>query len=226
MRKLGLTNNQLKLLAMLSMTVDHIGYILFPRVMWLRIVGRLAFPIFAYMVAEGCSHTRNLKRYLGSMALIAAVCQTVAFIATGTIAQCIMVTFTLAIGLIILAKNALEKRTFLGWALFAGGMVAAFVATEILPRLVSGFSVDYNFIGVILPLCVYLAKNKWAKLAVCALCLCVLPIGVWWGQWFALLAIPLLALYNGQRGKWRMKWLFYFYYPAHLAVLWLLAMVL
>ena len=226
MRKFGLTNNQLKLIAMLSMTVDHIGYILFPRIMWFRIVGRLAFPIFAYMVAEGCNHTRNLMRYFGSMALIAAICQAVAFWAVGSIEQCILVTFTLAIGLIILAKNAKEKGTLFAWILLLGGIVAAFTVTEILPRVVSGFSVDYNFIGVILPLCVYLTKNKWTKLAVCALCLCALSIGVWWGQWFALLAIPLLALYNGQRGKWRMKWLFYFYYPIHLAILWLLAMIL
>ncbi len=226
MRKFGLTNNQLKLIAMLSMTVDHIGYILFPRIMWFRIVGRLAFPIFAYMVAEGCNHTRNLRRYLGSMALIAAICQVVAFLVVGSIEQCILVTFTLAIGLIILAKNAKEKGNLFAWIYLMGGVVAAFAITEILPQVVSGFSVDYNFIGVILPLCVYLAKNKWTKLAVCTLCLCALPIGVWWGQWFALLAIPLLALYNGQRGKWRMKWLFYFYYPAHLAALWLLAMAL
>ena len=226
MRKIGLTNNQLKLIAMLSMTVDHIGYILFPRIMWFRIAGRLAFPIFAYMVAEGCSHTRNLRRYLGSMAMIAAICQVITFLAVGSIDQCIMVTFTLAIGLIILAKKAKEKGTLFAWIFLLGGIVTAFAITEILPRVVSGFSVDYNFIGVILPLCVYLTKNKWTKLAVCALCLCALPIGVWWGQWFALLAIPLLALYNGQRGKWRMKWLFYFYYPAHLAALWLLAMIL
>ncbi len=223
MGKIGLTNNQLKLIAMLAMTLDHIGYILFPRIMWLRIVGRLAFPVFAYMIAEGCSHTRNMRRYFGSMALVAVCCQVVSFVATGSIEQSILVTFTLAIGLIILAKQALQRRTLFGWLALVCGVVAAFVIAEVVPCVVDGFSVDYSFIGIILPLCVYLAKGKLAKLAACAVCLCFLSIGVWWGQWFALLAIPLLALYNGQRGQWRMKWLFYFYYPAHLGVLWLLA---
>ena len=55
----GLTNNQLKLIALVTMTLDHIGVVLFPQAQWLRIVGRLAFPIFAYMIAEGCRHTAN-----------------------------------------------------------------------------------------------------------------------------------------------------------------------
>lgn len=226
MKKIGLTNNQLKLIAMVSMTLDHIGHMLFPWVIWLRLVGRLAFPIFAYMVAEGCVHTRNIKRYCGQMALIAAACQVVRFLVEGSIEQCILVTFSLAIGLIILVKNAQERKTTVAWSAFAVGVAAAFVITEILPNVIDGFIVDYNFVGVVLPLCVYLAKDKLSKLAVCGICLCLLPIGVWWGQWFALLAIPLLALYSNRRGKWKMKWLFYFYYPAHMAALWLLAAII
>ena len=53
----GLTGNQLKLFAVIVMTIDHIGAVLYPSVLWLRIVGRLAYPIFAYMIAEGCAHT-------------------------------------------------------------------------------------------------------------------------------------------------------------------------
>lgn len=71
----GLSNNQLKIIAMLSMLADHMGMILFPEVRLLRIVGRLAFPIFAFMIAEGCAHTRNRGRYLLQMAAVALVCQ-------------------------------------------------------------------------------------------------------------------------------------------------------
>ena len=52
MKKFGLTNNQLKIIAMLSMLADHIGVQLFPDLQILRIIGRLALPIFAYMIAE------------------------------------------------------------------------------------------------------------------------------------------------------------------------------
>ena len=62
--KLSLTSNQLKLLAMVTMTLDHIGVHLFPQCLFLRIIGRLAMPIYAYMIAEGCAHTRNRKQYL------------------------------------------------------------------------------------------------------------------------------------------------------------------
>jgi len=69
MRKIGLTNNQLKVIAMVTMTVDHVGFLLFPRLLLLRCIGRLAFPIYAYMVAEGCSHTKSLPKYLGAWRL-------------------------------------------------------------------------------------------------------------------------------------------------------------
>ena len=53
--KAGLSNNQLKILAMVAMTLDHVGAYLFPHVLWLRLVGRLAFPVYAFMIAEGCA---------------------------------------------------------------------------------------------------------------------------------------------------------------------------
>ena len=57
----GLTGNQLKLIALITMTIDHIGFMLLPQVKILRAIGRIAFPIFAYMIAEGCQYTRNRK---------------------------------------------------------------------------------------------------------------------------------------------------------------------
>ena len=57
----GLTGNQLKLIALITMTIDHVGMMLLPQLRILRAIGRIAFPIFAYMIAEGCRHTRNRK---------------------------------------------------------------------------------------------------------------------------------------------------------------------
>ena len=60
-----LSNFQLKMIAIITMTIDHIGLVFFPGVAAFRIIGRLAFPIFAFLIAEGCSHTKNkLKRFL------------------------------------------------------------------------------------------------------------------------------------------------------------------
>lgn len=225
MRKIGLTNNQLKVIAMVTMTVDHVGFLLFPRLLLLRYIGRLAFPIYAYMVAEGCSHTKSLPKYLGSMAIMALLCQLVAFVAQQTLQQCILVTFTLSIVLIMLLKLAREKPSAAMWTLFAAAVAGVFIITQMLPQWLpnTDFMVDYDFLGVMLPVCVYAAKDKRAKLTVCAVCLALLAITGWSGQWLALMALPLLALYNGSRGTWKLKWVFYLYYPAHLAALWLLS---
>ena len=228
MRKIGLTNNQLKLIAMVTMTVDHVGLMLFPRVALFRFIGRLAFPIYAFMIAEGCRHTRSLPRYFGSMAALAALCQVVSFAAQQSLQQCILVTFSLSIGLIWLAKRADQEQTFKSEALFYIGILAALGITEALPLLLRGtdFGVDYGFIGVVLPVCVYLAKTRSTQILVSGALLGLLASTNWYGQWLSLLALPLLALYNGQRGKWQLKWIFYLYYPAHLAIIWLIAILL
>ena len=225
MQKLGLTNNQLKIIALLSMTVDHVGLLLFPRIIVLRVIGRLAFPIFAYMVAEGCRYTRSLPKYLGSMAGVACLCQIVSYIATQSLEQYILVTFSLSVLLIILLQKATSKRNVVSCGLFIFATVIVFIVTELVPKWLSvrSFSVDYGFMGVMLPVCVYAAGNKRIKLAVSALCLSFMASGMWPGQWAALLSLPLLALYNGRRGKWKMKWLFYFYYPLHLAIIWIIS---
>ena len=73
----GLTGNQLKIIAMITMTVDHVGMQLFPRLLWLRMIGRLAMPVYAYMIAEGCRHTRDRKKYLLRLLGMGALCQIV-----------------------------------------------------------------------------------------------------------------------------------------------------
>ena len=65
----GLTGNQLKLIAVITMTIDHIGLAFFPQQMLFRVIGRLAFPIYAYMIAEGCRYTRSMGKYLRGIIL-------------------------------------------------------------------------------------------------------------------------------------------------------------
>lgn len=217
----GLNNNQLKLIAMITMTVDHVGMMLFPEITLLRLIGRLAFPIYAYMIAQGCRHTRSMPKYLGSVAAMALACQVVYYIAMDSVKQSIMVTFTLSIALCILAKLVVERKAVWTQVAFGAGVIAVFFITEVLPGLLSGtdYSVDYGFWGVMLPVGVYLAKDRKTSLVYTTAILALLALNSWEGQWCALLAVPLLALYNGQRGKLPMKWLFYFYYPAHLVIL-------
>ena len=216
-----LTSNQLKLLAMLTMTLDHIGVQMFPGVLWLRIVGRLAFPIYAYMIAEGCAHTRNRRKYLLQMAGLALLCQLVYFFAMGSLFQCILVTFTLSILLIYACDTGSRPLTALAL------LGVAFV-TVALPRLLPGtdFAIDYGFFGVLVPVAAYLGETRRKKLLFTAGALVVLAWLVGGIQWYSLAALLPLALYGGQRGKRRMKWLFYLYYPLHLAAIYGISLLL
>ena len=216
-----LTSNQLKLLAMLTMTLDHIGVQLSPGILWLRIVGRLAFPIYAYMIAEGCAHTRNRRKYLLQMAGLALLCQLVYFFAMGSLFQCILVTFTLSILLIYACDTGSRPLTALAL------LGVAFV-TVALPRLLPGtdFAIDYGFFGVLVPVAAYLGETRRKKLLFTAGALVVLAWLVGGIQWYSLAALLPLALYGGQRGKRRMKWLFYLYYPLHLAAIYGISLLL
>ena len=220
--KLRFSGNQLKLMAMVSMAIDHIGAYLFPHVLWLRIVGRLAFPIYAYMIAEGCRHTRSMGRYFSTMAALAAVCQIVYFFAMDSLYMCILVTFCLSIGLIWLLQFAeFRQQDLLSRILVILGIFAVYFLCQILPGMLSGtdYSIDYGFIGVLIPVAIYACKDKPTQLVTCLISLVCLASESMPLQWWSLLAVIPLLFYSGQRGKRNMKWFFYLFYPAHLLVI-------
>lgn len=225
--KLGLSGNQLKIIALIAMTCDHVGLQLLPQFPILRIIGRIAFPIFAYMIAEGCQYTHDRKKYLLAMWGLALTCQAVYFIAMGSLYMSVLVSFGLAIGLIYLSDpiRAGNKKAWLG---FSAALTAIFFLCLVLPDWLphTDYAIDYGLWGVLLPLFVYLGRTKQQKLRFAALGLVLIALEFGGIQWFSLLSLPLLALYNGTRGKHKMKNLFYIYYPAHLVVIYLLSLVL
>lgn len=219
----GLSGNQLKILAIISMTCDHVGLHLLPQFPILRIIGRLAFPIFAYMIAEGCRHTKNRTRYFLTVFLTAMVCQIVYLFVMQSLYQSILVTFSLSI-LLIYVGDYLQQHLKSPWAwlLFVVSMVSVALFCDYLPHRLSGtdFSVDYGFLGVLVPVWVFMGKSKITSLLLLAVGLVNLTV-TYGGtlMWYSLLALIPLALYNGQRGKWKMKYFFYIYYPLHLAAI-------
>ncbi len=217
----GLTGNQLKILALIAMTIDHVGFLLLPQYPILRLIGRLAMPIFAWMIAEGCEHTRNRARYLFTVLGVGLVCQVVSWVAERSMTQCILITFSMSILLIYVLDLANRKRGFFTLCLLGITVIAVCYVCVFLPQDIPGlrFSVDYSIYGVLLPVAIYLGRTKAEKLLLSAGVLIMLAIGYGYFQWFALLSLPLLALYNGRRGKMRLKYLFYFYYPLHLAAI-------
>lgn len=237
-----MTGNQLKILALITMTIDHVGVVLLPQYVILRVIGRLTYPIFAYMIAEGCFYTHSKKRYLGGIFALGLVCQLGFFIAMGSLEQSILTSFVLAIVTIYALQLADSRRDFIGVLALIGALALdAFVALA-LPVILAGtdFSIDYGFWGILLPAFCYapriffkkaLDKQRLRLMLACAtlgIVLVCIQMNDWLGgiQWFSLFAIVPLACYNGKRGTWPLKYLFYIYYPTHLVAIWGIALLL
>jgi hypothetical protein len=205
---------------MITMTCDHVGMQIFPHLLWLRIIGRLAMPIYAYMIAEGCRHTRDRRKYLLRLLGMGVLCQAVYLVAMGSLYQCILITFSLSVILICLMDEAERTRK---WGRLAAGTLLIFFLCTVLPDLLShtDFEIDYGLPGVLLPVLIYGAGTRGLLIG---LALVALKYGG--VQWLAFLAVPLLLLYNGQRGTAKIGKLFYWYYPIHLVAIYGLSLIL
>ena len=208
-----LSGNGLKIIAAISMLLDHMGLMLFPRVTLFRILGRLALPIYAYMIAEGCRYTRNRKRYFLGIFLLAAVCQAVYFFATGSLYFSILVTFSLGILVVYALQNWQSRRDLPSVLLLMAGVGAVWLLNR-------AFTIDYGFWGCMLPVLASLPGGKQQeRIGMLGAGLVLLALSLGGIQWYALAALPLLLLYSGERGKYNMKYFFYIFYPAHLVIL-------
>ena len=136
-----LTKNQLKILAMVCMTIDHIGAAFFPQAVWLRVIGRLAFPLFSYCIAEGCRYTRNKARYFGSVFACGAVC-VIAFLPFGGFYGNALITLSLSI-LLPYGVEAWKSSGKLRFLALTAALAAVFY---LLCRTVP---IDYGFAGVL-----------------------------------------------------------------------------
>lgn len=227
-RSRGLDGGTLKLIAAALMLIDHAGAILLPETVILRCIGRLAFPIFAFFIAEGYAHTRSFGRYLLRMAIWAAVSEIPFNLEFGHFfvpgRQNVLWTFCLA----LLTLRGLDRlRRVPGAIGYAGAalvLAAGFAAGELL-------HVDYGGWGVLSVALFYLCRQgRYARpgllagmLVLNGLCIGSMKTAVFGIQVpiqiFAVAALPLLWLYNGRPGAKGWRWAFYVFYPTHLLVL-------
>lgn len=228
MPKKGLTGTALKIYALIAMTLDHVGLILLNDFLPFRIIGRTAFPIFAYMIAEGCRYTRHRARYFFSIFSVGAISQVILYAVRGSLHQNVLITFSLSVLLIYALGYAENRKTPAGWLPFAGMLtlvaLLCFAVPLLLPDTDYGF--DYRFWGILLPLFISLSADRRIRLMLCvggllAVCLYIGDI-----QWWSMLALIPLCFYDGRRGKYRLKGLFYLYYPLHLAAIYGIAMLI
>ena len=227
-RSRGLDGGALKGIAAALMLTDHVGAILLPEVPVLRCVGRLAFPIFAFFIAEGYAHTRDFGRYFRRLAILAVVSEIPFNLENGAVfdltRQNVLWTFCLAL-LTLRGLEALgRERGFGRWAGCGLVLAAGFAAGELLRT-------DYGGWGVVTVALLQLCRDgKYAKLwlllamaAVNGLGMGSLTMPVFGGempiQIFAVAALPVIWLDNGQAGPKGLRRAFYVFYPAHLLVL-------
>jgi len=210
-----LNSFQLKCIAVITMIVDHTGAVLFPHILLFRYVGRLAFPIFCFLLTEGFFHPRDVRKYmfrLGIFAIVSEIPYDLAF--RGTVLEFTHqnVFFTLLIGVIMM--YALEKSS--EWPVKAVEVILSM-------WFVSWICSDYSLKGILLIAIYYfLRDNKVGKFG----------IGALWNflwnstiqMYGALASIP-IALYNGEKGR-SMKYFFYLFYPLHLLVLYAVSVLL
>ncbi len=231
-RERGLSAAALKWIALITMTLDHFAasglfeLLAYGRGMeweWisrnymtLRYIGRLAFPIYCFLLVEGFHHTHSRKRYalrLGLFALISELPFNLAVSGVWWDAAFQNVFFTLLLGLLALmfAAPLYEKRE----QRKAFVLVLAFALAAELLRT------DYGFFGVALIAALYFLRQRVPEKYLVS---GALLLGLGSTEIAALPSLLLMHLYNGRQGR-QAKWLrqlFYWYYPAHLLVFGLL----
>jgi hypothetical protein len=236
--KKGLNANQLKLIAIIAMTIDHLTWTLFPGYpsTWYsyagHIIGRLTAPIMWFFIAEGCFYTHDRKRYILRLALFAVISH-------------FAYAFCFGISPIPLGTG-LFNQTSIMWPLLLAVIVIDIEENEKLPlwlRLLVipiacllAFPSDWSVTPVLASLCLYYHRGNfkrqsldivlWSALYAAAY---MLLINRAYGlvQLCTCLTIPLLKRYNGTKGSGNyMKWLFYIYYPAHLILIGILRILL
>ncbi len=231
-----MTSNKLKIIACISMACDHVGYLIFPDAVFLRYIGRLALPIFAFFIAEGCLHTRSKIKYFMQMFALAVFCQLFYIgesLMNGGITEVYLnILFTFSLSIIVCSaylrladtiKARNNKKIAPDAALLAASLCIAVFCCTSLSRIVGiPVTVDYDIVGVLLPLSALIFTDKKKKLV--SFCIgtviyCIVHSFTLRYIWFALLSLPLIMLYNGKRGTKKLKWAFYFFYPLHFAVI-------
>ena len=235
-----LSGNALKIFAAICMVIDHMGILFFPKVTACRMIGRFAYPIFAFMIAEGAKYTKNKYKYLGMISGLAFICQMVYWYAMNDLYMCILVTFTLSI-VAIYALQYFKKCLFAEDRKISEIIIAAILLVVTIAEIYVAnmyLEIDYGFCGCMAPVLASMfdfkdvnVPEKLKKLDNLYVRLLMLGIGIF-AIWFpmetkedillalfSLTALFPLSLYSEKRGKVNLKYFFYIFYPIHLVVL-------
>lgn len=237
-RIVGLTGNQLKLIAFIFMLCDHIGFMLIQNGMlyaqnplyWnlaleteegrrlyfisniLRTIGRLAFPVFAFLVSEGAIHTKNIRKYILRLLVFAFLSEIPFDLATREVIfypqyQNVLFTFALSAMAIAVLKRVHKLHPAVKFLIISVFCFAGFLIKS-----------DYGAMGVLMVLVLYITRED-LKIKLIAGVLLAAAESISYACASAL-SFVLIYFYNGRRGNFPMKYFFYIAYPAHLLLFW------
>lgn len=237
----------LHIIAMVCMLFDHIWGTSILNYDVFNCIGRLAFPIFAFMIVEGYFHTKNLKKYVIRLLLFAILSELPFNLMMGSrlfypIHQNVLWSFLISIGLIHWNEKVRAKKLWLRILVALTTIVIAYVGGIIT-------FVDYYNAGILMVLTFYFFRGKkWWKYLGQLLCLWYINCEILGGlgkdfnifgrvifverQAIALLSLIPIWLYSGKQGYYnkKMQYIYYFFYPAHMLLLcmikWLLPIII
>ncbi len=218
---IGMNSFWLKIVAIISMFADHLSYALPQRVPALNAVGRIAFPLFAFQIAQGCRYTRNFNAFALRLAVFAIISQypfSLLMRMTGGAQTTLNIFFTLFIGVMLIrAYMLIPCKPAAVIAVVLGACVADLIKT------------DYGAWGVLLIFLLFLAGDNKLHQVLAVLFMAVIKYsntfvvsGVIQANPVAFLtSILFIMMFNGQKGA-SLKYAFYVFYPAHLLLLYAL----
>ncbi len=213
----------LKVIAIIAMTVDHVGAFLYPDDLWFRIVGRLTIPIIAFLIVEGYHHTTNIKRYLIRLFSFALLAQPIYLL---MFSSGLNVLFDLLIGLGVILVIDQYK---LGWLKYLFLVLVSLIAISI--------SLDWWHLAILMIFIFHQWRGHFKAITFGIVTLFTVNFLLFalfanniadkslllthTTNLYCIAALPLIYLYNGARGK-DYRYFFYLYYPIHLLVIYLI----
>lgn len=213
------------------MVIDHIGLRLFPDIIILRVIGRIAFPLFAFFIFEGFRHTCNKMKYFFNIFGLGSLCVLGYYVYFKEIYANVLITFSFSIVLlssIYFFRSCSAKSS--GFHLFVGS-ITLIISICFVVAMCRWIRIDYGFFGVILPVFPEIisketrdlhsikADNSLLVLLAFSLGVMLLSFNLGGIQYFGLLSLLILLNYNGKNGEMKMNKFYYWFYPAHLVVI-------
>lgn len=242
-----MTSFCLKIIALITMFCDHFSYAFFRHFTFFNLIGRIAFPIFAYQISEGYIHTQNIKKYFLRLGIFAIISQIpfslfIYKISNNSLDSILSlnVFFTLFLGLLSIflydyfiklshkRKTNLAENSFLSTYKILGIVIVLLIG-----YIAKILNTDYGFWGILVVFAFYVFKNDKLAMVISFIALCIIKYGISIINYgynyiyvllciFTILPVAIISFYNGKQGR-KIKYLLYFFYPLHLLFLYFIA---